>query len=55
MHVSGAVIVGARTVFSTVVFGQADETDDEGGPVFDGEGAERAFVLAEFESAGLAC
>lgn len=37
------------------MFGQADETDDEGGPVFGGEGAECAFVLAEFEGACLAC
>ena len=46
-----AVVISRSAVAPTVVFRQANQTDDESGPVPDGDGGECAFVLAEFEGA----
>ena len=37
------------------MFGQPYKTDDEGGPVFDGDGGDCALVLAEFKGARFSC
>lgn len=55
VFVPRAVVVRCRAVEAAVVFGQSYQTDDEGGPVFDGVGGNGALVLAEFEGARLSC
>lgn len=49
--VSCAIVVRCRAVKSTVVFGQSDQTNHEGCPVFDGGWGECPLVLAEFDGA----
>ena len=55
MLVSRAVVIRCRVVESAIVFGQPDQPNGESGPVFDGDGRECAFVLAEFDGACLSC
>ena len=50
-----AVVIRCRAVKAAVVFGQSYQIDDEGDPVFDGDGGDYALVLAKFEGARLSC